>query len=185
MKRQVLRTALTAASALAAWGLAPSAWAGVSPGTIGYGPLAAATSVPTLGEWSLLLLALLVMAVAYRALRGRVNSRLLTHLLLGGGLAAGGLASGHWVQSVQAVVPEPEPEVTMTTASGGTVDVSVIGAPVMVTNGTAVSQQIKALTTNVPGVSWVAPDSGSPQCQVGTVVAADASCYVQLAGGPG
>ncbi len=180
MKRHFLRTGLTAVGALAAWGLAPSAWAGIPvAGAIVYGPLSAAT-VPTLGEWSLLLLALLVMAVAYRALRDRVDSRLLTHLLLGGGLAAGGLASGHWVQSVQAVVPG----VTMPSASGGRVNVSVIGAPVMVTNGTAVSQQIKSLTTNTPGASWVAPDSGSPQCLVGTVVAAGASCYVQLAGPP-
>lgn len=178
MKRQFLRTGLTAVGALAAWGLAPSAWAGIPVfGTIAYGPLSAATSVPTLGEWSLLLLALLVMVVAYRALRGRVNGRLLTPLLLGGGLAAMGLASGHWVQSAQAVPPE----VDLTVTSGGSVSVSVVNVPVKVINTTAVSQQIKTLSTQFPGASWVAPTSGSPQCVAGTtVLTVGASCYVQL-----
>ena len=177
MKNRFLRIGLALGGALAAWGVAPNAWAGV-PGTIDYGPLPMATSVPTLGEWALVLMALLVMVVAYRALRGRVNGRLLTHLLLGGGLAAGGLASGHWVQSAQAVV---DPEVLLTVASGGSVNVIQVNVPVKVTNNAGVALQIKALHANYEGVSWVEPNEGAPQCQVGTVLQAGGSCYVQLA----
>lgn len=182
MKRNPLRIGLVLGGALLALGMAPNAWAGFVGGVIDYGPLAMATSVPTLGEWSLVLMVLLVMVVAYRALRGRVNGRLLTHLLLGGGLAAGGLASGNWIPSVEA---DSTPEISLTSNSGGSVDVTNFNEPVRVTNGTPVQQQIKALRTMVEGVEWVDPDGLSPRCQVGTVLPAEGSCYVKLQGNLG
>ena len=108
-----------AAAALLAWGVLPSAWAGVPvvPGAIVYAPLSSAAPVPTLGEWSLTLMALLLAVVAYRVLRGRVNGRLMTPLLLTGGLAAAGLAGHDLVGLAQAVVPQ----VQFSQAAGGSV----------------------------------------------------------------
>ena len=55
-----------------------------------------------------------------------------------------------------------------------------LGSGKTVTTSTAVALQIKALRSNFESVSWVAPEGGLPQCQVGTVLPAGASCYVQL-----
>ena len=177
MMRKSVRIGLAGAGGLVLWGMASGAWAGNAGGTIDYGPLPTAASVPTLGEWSLVLMALLVMVVAYRAVRGRVNGRLLTHLLLGGGLAAGGLASGNWVQSVQAMVQTDFP---MTVASGGTVTVTTYNELVTVTNTSAVPLKITRMQTSTESMTWVDPDGETPRCEVGTIVQAGAKCYVKL-----
>jgi len=176
MTRHFLRRGLAAAGALATWGLAPSVWAGTPTGIIDYGPLSAASSVPTLGEWSLLLLALLVAVVAYRALRGRVNGRLLTHLLLGGGLLAGGLIGGHWVQSVQA---KGVATLSMDQAGGGTVEVTDTNVAVPVMNTSGVAQKITGMRLTSESLSWGNPDE-TPRCDIGVVVQAGATCYVML-----
>lgn len=157
-----------------AW--APSAWAGTPGGTIDYEPLAAATSVPTLGEWGLVLMALLVAVVAYRALRGRVNGRLLVHLLLGGGLVTGGLAGGDLVKSARAVSAGPF-EVKMTQASGGSVVVTDYGSVVKVSNDARVPLRIKARTID-EGFNWGNPSPSSPECKAGVVVPVGGACYV-------
>ncbi|HPR44722.1 MAG TPA: midcut-by-XrtH protein, partial [Ottowia sp.] len=57
-------------------------------GIVGYAP--GSVAVPTLSEWTLIGLGLLLMVVAYRVLRTRANGRLLANLLVLGGAAAAG-----------------------------------------------------------------------------------------------
>lgn len=140
-------------------------------GSIDYAPLA--SSVPTLGAWTLLMLALLVAAVAYRVLRGRVNGRLLSNLFVVGGVAAAGVAGHDLVQRAEAISADP---VNLSSSSGG----SVSGNRwVQATNTSGVPQQIKAIR---PNADWVlvieAPEE--PQCQVGTVVQPGAKCNVRF-----
>ncbi len=67
---------------------ASAAYAGSAPGgVVGYAP--GSVAVPTLSEWTLIGLGLLLMVVAYRVLRTRANGRLLANLLVLGGAAAG------------------------------------------------------------------------------------------------
>ena len=159
-----LRIAALAASAL----LAPSAWAGISGGTIGYGP--APTAVPTLGEWSVLLLALLLTAVAYRVLRGRVGGRLLSQLFLAGGIAAAGLAGHGLVQQAEAITWLP-----LDNPTGGTV--TVYGAAPL-KNVTNVPLLINAVTPDAISRVKSPPAAGAPECTVGTVVQPAGTCNV-------
>ena len=66
------------------------------PGQIDYGPLAV-SAVPTLGETMLAALVLLLMAAAYRSLRGRVNGRVLSSLLVGGAATVLGNLLPHYL----------------------------------------------------------------------------------------
>lgn len=177
------RGAASLAGSLITLAWAPSVWAGSPGGTIDYEPLAAATSVPTLGEWGLVLMALLVGVVAYRALRGRVNGRLLVHLLLGGGLVTGGLAGGDLVRSARAVSEGPS-EVNMTQAGGGSVLVIDYDTVVKVNNVAGVPLRIKAMTPNAEYLHWGDPSPSSPQCTVGLVVPAGGACYVLVEAEP-
>ena len=164
-------------------GAAPAAWAGGPiPAYIDYGPLAP-SSVPTLGQWALFLMALLIGVVAYRALRGRVNGRLLAHLLLGGGVLAGSVAGGDWLRSAQADAVE----VALSQAAGGSQPLEYVEGDVKVINASPVAQQIKALRIVVEGLRWEAPSS-SPRCMAGlTTLQPNGFCYVRLSqsDGPG
>ncbi len=151
--------------------LGSSAWAGTAPGgSVDYGPLPGATSVPTLGEWTLVLLALLLAVVAYRALRGRVNGRLLSNLILAGGAAT---VVGHGaIQEAEALVLN---EVNMSAPGGGTVSGTYV---MQLTNTSGVPLQIKAIRPN-EGVSIVAPpEENLPECTVNAVIAPSAKCSV-------
>ncbi|MEZ5606691.1 MAG: midcut-by-XrtH protein [Burkholderiaceae bacterium] len=169
------------AAFVAAWallGAAPQAWAGVAIyGTIDYEPLSVAT-VPTLSQWALVAMGLLLAVLAYRALRGRIHGRLLTHLLLGGGLAAaGGWAGTGGVPSAQAA-PPVEDTVALSQASGGTANITVLGVS-EVENTSAVALRIKALNSTA---QWINPEPGhAPQCVVGMVLQPGGTCYVELA----
>ena len=172
MTRTSMKQAKVAA-ALLAWGVLPSAWAGtVLPGTIVYAPLPNAAAVPALGEWSLALMALLLVVVAYRVLRGRVNGRLLTPLLLTGGLTAAGLAGHDLVDLAMAVVPQAQ----FNQAAGGSVSVGF--GETQITNSSGVPQYVKSMSTY--GCYFVVMAPGSPKCQVGTIGAPSGICYVEI-----
>lgn len=161
-------------AALAASGTV-SAWAqGTPPGHIDYGP-PGATAVPTLGEWALGLLGLLLVAMAYRALRRRAHGQLLAQLLLVGGLVAGLLTGGDVLRPAMAIVPTA----SFSAASGGTVDVGF--GVTQVSNTSGVAQQIKALRATEGG-QWTDPEPESPRCTVGRVVPVGGTCFVRLEG---
>ena len=176
--------------ALPAWlGGASSAWAGGPIGTIDYAPLGAGgvATVPTLGEWALALMVLLLGVLAYRALRGRVNGRLMAQMLLGGGLLAGGLAGEGWLRPVEAgTAPPPPPEVQvveLTQAGGGSASVTQTGIW-EVRNTSGVAQRITGLNTDGGG-AWESPLPLSPECTVGLVLPAAGSCFISLDGSEG
>lgn len=165
----------SAARPLAAVGFllgSSAVWAGVSPGgSIDYGPVTS-TSVPTLGEWTLALLALLMAVVAYRALRGRVNGRLLSNLILAGGAAAAAVAGHGLIKEAEAVAAD---EQNMSSASGGTVSGHYL---VRLTNTSGVLLKIKAIRPN-EGVSVLSPgEDYLPECTVNATVAPGAKCSV-------
>lgn len=142
-------------------------------GAVGYGPEAAA--VPTLSEWMLMGMGLLLVAVAYRVLRTRVSGRLWSTLTLVGG-AAMVAASGHsLVGEVRAAAPT---DVAMSQPGGGTVEVYQ-DLTIKVTNTTAQRQIVRSITP-YEGFTSVEPE-GSPRCTVGMVVQPSAYCYVLFA----
>src|SRR6185312_1728230 len=155
---------------IAILGMTSSAWAGFS-GTLTYAPAAAAattTSTPTLGTWTLLLMAALLAVIAYRVLKTRVSGRQLGLFALAGSLIAGGAASGDLIRLAHAQsVPPVYP---MSSATGGTVNLG-LGIQ-QLTNTSGVPQQVTNLTVAFNGYTYINPGgSYTPQCIVGTVVA--------------
>ncbi|HPK32350.1 MAG TPA: midcut-by-XrtH protein, partial [Ottowia sp.] len=102
------------------FGLAASAaYAGSAPGgVVGYAP--GSVAVPTLSEWTLIGLGLLLAALAYRVLRARGHGRLLANLLVVGGAALVGVGGHSLIGSAKAKMFT---EVEMTAASGGAINV--------------------------------------------------------------
>ena len=146
-------------------------WAGIAPPVIDYGPAPTSTAVPTLGEWTMVLLALLVSVVAYRALRGRVNGRLLSNLALAGGALAATVAGHGLIGKAEAIVETPT-AINLMSAGGGSVDAPYWSR---LSNTSGVPLQIKAITPK----SWtelLPPPSEWPRCKVGTVVMPNAKC---------
>lgn len=154
-----------------------AAWAGAPGGSIDYGPVSVA-NVPALGEWTLALMGLLLAAVAYRALRGRVNGRLLSNLILAGGAAAA-VVSGHGlIREAQAIVELNDYD--MPSPSGGT----VAGYSwARLSNSAGVPLRIKAIRPyRGSDIQSPPPDdgAGTPECTVNSVVAPSARCTVRF-----
>ncbi|WP_169458034.1 midcut-by-XrtH protein [Ottowia thiooxydans] len=156
-----------------------SVWAGIPPPVIDYEPVPAqvpvVTAVPTLGEWTLILLAVLLTVVAYRALRGRVNGRLLSNLVLVGGAVAATAAGHGLIGQAEAVVETPA-ELNLSSATGGSVNGDEW---TRLTNTSGVKLRIKAIN---PG-SWnimTPPPSEFPECQVGTVLSTNGKCDIRF-----
>ncbi len=184
-------SSMRAAVLLAAVCTASAVQAGVTPppppfGAIDYAPGVAA-SVPTLGAWALVLLALLFGAVAYRLLRARMGGRLLANLLLVGGVAAAGVAGSDLVQQAQAV---EDYAAALGQAAGGTTNVGI--GETKVTNTSGVTQRITNLRLLEEPASvdirskasefpydWTAPEE-MPRCQAGMSLAPADACYVRI-----
>ncbi|MEG0920240.1 MAG: midcut-by-XrtH protein [Comamonas sp.] len=180
----LMRTGVAAVAVLATSMV--QAGVAVPAGAIDYGPQA--TGVPALGEWSLMLLALLLVAIAYRVLRGRVGGRMLANLLLVGSAAAAGMAGYGMVQRADA-----DGSADLNLRGGGTID--LFEGETKVTNTSDVSQQIRARRANaLPVLTLVpapahekalatyvfVPPVGAPECTAGSTLASNASCYVKL-----
>ncbi|MBH1964981.1 MAG: midcut-by-XrtH protein [Comamonadaceae bacterium] len=146
-------------------------WAGIPPPVIEYGPGPVSTAVPTLGEWTMVLLALLVSVVAYRALRGRVNGRLLSNLALAGGALAATVAGHGLIGKAEAIVETPT-ELNLMSAGGGSVNAPYWSRLI---NTSSVPLQIKVIT---PGYWMTAPlpEGALPRCNVGTVLQPNGKC---------
>lgn len=153
-----------------------ASWAGgVAPGgSVDYAPLTSSVSaVPTLGEWMLVLMALLVAVVAYRGLRGRVNGRLLSNLTLVAGALAAAAAGHGLVQEAKAIVADLE---NMSSPTGGTVMASYW---TQLTNTAGVPLKIIAIRPN-PGSVVNSPPPDSPECTVGYVVSPTGKCNIEF-----
>ncbi len=165
-----LRRVRWAAGALTLSGSA-LAHAGIAPpgGSIDFAPLAVA--VPTVGAWALGLIALLLSVVAYRVLRGRVGGRLTANLLLAGGALLAAFTGDGVVREAAAIAASDQ---AMASATGGTVSWSYW---VRLTNTSGVALQVMAIRPNAR-VILRSPPPESPECTVGTQVAAGAKCNV-------
>lgn len=150
-------------------------WAAAVPGgSIDYGPLSTGVAaVPSLSEWMLVLLGLLLAVVAYRALRGRVNGRLLSNLTLAGGALAATVAGHGVIQDAQADLVADEQN--MSSPSGGT----VTGTNwVQLTNTSGVPLKIKAVRPN-EGFRVVSPPE-LPECDVDVIVLPGNKCNIHF-----
>lgn len=141
---------------------------------VDYGPLSDGVSaVPTLSEWMLLGTGLLLALVAWRALRSRVNGRLLSNLVLVGAAA---VLSWWGAPLVGKAMAASYPTVSMTSPSGGTVTVKQLS---QITNATGVSQVIRAIRP-VYGAIAIPPADATqrPVCSVGLVMAPAGVCFL-------
>lgn len=121
------------------------AFAGVGGGVvITYAP-AGTSSVPTMSEWTLLALAVMVALVAYRFLRQRLNGQPMAVVFLT--VAAGALAflGGHFGNQALAGVPM---DLSMSLSGGGTVNVTCPSSGNVV-NNTNVPLKIVSVTGGV------------------------------------
>ena len=125
------------------------------------------------------MLGLLLVAMAYRALRRRAHGQLLAQLLLVGDLVAGLLTGGDVLRPAMAEMLTA----SFSAASGGTVDVGF--GVTQVSNTSGVAQQIKALRATTEGGQWIDPAPESPRCTVGLVVPVGGTCFVRLVGEAG
>lgn len=152
-------------------------WAGSLPGAIvEYEPLAvnAATAVPTLGEWTLILMALLVAVVAYRALRGRVNGRLLSNLIVAGGAAA--FIGGHGgIKKAEADVATFDVDLPSRTGGNVNVQTDVVS---YLNNVSGVALRIKSITLTRQYLEILPAGSEWPQCAVGLVITPANKCEI-------
>lgn len=152
-----------------------ASWAGMGTagGAIDYVPLASSVAaVPTLGEWMLVLVALLISVVAFRGLRGRVNGRLLSNMVLAGGALAATLAGHGLIQEVKADMAIDEQN--MYSPSGGTVTGTYW---TRLTNTSGVPLKIKAIRPNVES-RVVSPPPESPECTVNSIVSPGEKCDI-------
>ena len=151
-------------------------WAGAPITSVDYAPLPNAAAVPTLGEWTLILMALLMAVVAYRVLRGRVNGRLLSNAVLAGGAVAATIAGHGVVREVQAAITYADYEMSIPT--GGTVEAESTWIKLINTSG--VPLQIKAIRLPSEAFEVVSPIEQSPECKTNLIVSPSASCYFQI-----
>jgi hypothetical protein len=165
MKR-TLHPLRSTAALLTAAACAPAAWAQAQPpvGVITYAGLAAAQAVPTLTQWGVLLLSLLLAPLAWRAARGRLACL----ALAGPGLLAAALL--------------------LDNAAGGSADIpyhAALDTPFadflyQYEVGNATGQPLRITgTTLTPGHTDRAP-LDTPRCTAGLVLAPGEGCYLRV-----
>ncbi len=169
----------------------PAAWAQGQPpvGTITYALLAASNAqpVPSLAQWGVVLLSLLMAPVAWRVARHRMACL----ALLGPGLlGAALLAAAAWSGQAQAL-PAPLGDVPLDNAAGGTADIPYHAAldtafadymyQYEVGNGSGQTVRITGITLTAGHTNRNPMDT--PRCTVGLVLAPNETCYL-LVGKP-
>jgi hypothetical protein len=151
---------------------------------VAYSPTGGSTSVPTLSEWAMLGLALLMAAVAVYMLRNKSASKPLASVILVSALALGGL-NGSKLMSDASAAGLLSPDCTdythcsMTHAGGGTVTTGeYVCGVVTITNATGVSQTVTGLS--IVGVATIDTAFGGvlPHCAASLVVPSGSACAV-------
>ena len=165
----------------------PAAFAGTPlppiSGLITYAPDGTTTAVPTLSEWGLLAMVLLLAVVAYRVLRAQMGAKPLASVVLAGALGLG-LASGVPLVRPALAVEYPTLSVPLTEAAGGFAGFAAASTYYLgleVVNNSGVPQRITGMEVDLP---YVFSDSGlTPQCTVGLRLSIGGKCYVGVGGG--
>jgi hypothetical protein len=167
-----LRTLLAAAGGLALLGFQAEAIAQSLPGgTIDYQGLSAA-SIPTLSEWGLAGLAILIAVVGYRYRRARFGGKPLASLLIAGALGLCAILGDKVIRPAAAV---PAPLFSFSNPAGGTVQICS-SSQVSVSNTTSNSVRV----VNVTPFAGSSIEAGT--CVPGLVVAPSASCTIMFVG---
>jgi hypothetical protein len=165
-----LRTLLAAAGGLALLGFQAEAIAQSLPGgTIDYQGLSA-TSVPTLSEWGLAGLAILIAVVGYRYRRARFGGKPLASLLIAGALGLCAILGDKVISPAAAIAV-----FGFSNPAGGTVQICD-SSEIPVPNSTSVPVRVVSVTP-YPG-SII--ETGT--CVPGLVVAPGASCTIMFTG---
>lgn len=177
--KQILARARVCCTLVVGGALAQGA-AAQSVGGIAYAPLGA-QSVPTMSEWALILLAVALAALTYRATRGQAGRTL--KIWAAGFLACATFAAAVWNQPAIAV---PLAAILMTQPAGGTADIP--SHPDLFTgdffhdysaqNQTPKPQRITGISLS-PGLS-IPPSGPAPKCTVGLVLQPNDICYVRV-----
>lgn len=186
MKRTLLSRFRTVASVLATTALAASgsAWAQAQPpvGAITYaaGLAGPAQPVPTLAEWGVMALSLLIALMAWRAARGRLACLVLA--IAPGALAAAMLMATSWSGPAEAA-PAPD-DVQLNNPSGGNADIPYHTSLDRAAADFMHQYRVRNTTgqsVRITGVS-LTPEHNDrdprdpPRCTVGTVLAAHEIC---------
>ena len=175
---------LAALLATAAAACPPIAWAQAQPpvGTISYALAAAAQPVPTLAQWAVVLLSLLLVPLAWRAARGRLACL----ALAGPGLlAAALLLAAGWSERAQAQPMAPG-DVLLDNPAGGTADIPYCAAldshfadfmcGYEVGNATGQPVRITGIALTPEHTDREPMDT--PRCTAGLVLAPGEGCYL-------
>jgi len=156
---------------------------------IGYAPNNTPASIPTLSEWGMIGLSVLLAAAAVYTLRNKGGGKPLASVILACALALGGFSGNKLMSEANAIVALTDDcgydnsTCHMTQAGGGTVITNSTTNPITVINSTAVAQTVTAVTATA-GEILVSPSPSSPACAVGLVVPPTLSCYVAFAVSP-
>lgn len=146
-------------------------------GEIVYEPLAVTTAVPTLSEWGLMAMMALLVLLAYRVLRERLQGKPLASVVLAGVLGLGVVSGGYWGRPALAAVIYNTFQ--FSSASGGSYTFLSPGGEWQGTNTTAVPQRIKSMTRLDANYSFITP-VGAPECTVGMVVPVGGTCHARI-----
>lgn len=173
---------------LSLWAVATvPAWAQPAPasGTLAYAPVSA-QAIPTMTEWGLIGMAVVLVLLAMKTLRSQGANRLGAWAagLLGGIVAISGFSAA----KSYALVLQPS-VLSMTQTTGGllTIPECLVATSLQkalptcfyeVKNTTNVAQQVTQISLN-PGFALETPPA-QPQCAVGSFVQPGASCYVAV-----
>ena len=137
--------------------------------TIVYAPATPASSIPTLSEWGMLILSVLMVVGAVVSLRKKAGNKTLASVALLSALVLGGFAGDKVIGSANAITPAP----VMSNPAGGTITPFYYdGTELPVTNTSGVAQMIVSITPTVP------VSTTSPTCTTNLVVPAGGSCYI-------
>lgn len=166
------RTLLAAAGGLAFLGFQGEAFA-IPGGLIVFGPLPAGDVIPapTLSEWGVAGLAVLIAVIAYRHLRANLGGKPLASFFIAGALGLCGVFGDQVIRQAAALIPV----ISITNPAGGTVRVCS-SATQSLSNATSVILQVVSIT----------PDAGSSieggNCAPGLVLPPNASCTLMFTG---
>ncbi len=141
--------------------------------TIVYAPVS--TSVPTLSEWGMIALSVMLAGLAVYTFRTKSGGKPLASIFFVLALTLGSFSSNKIIQDANAYAPP-----TMTNPAGGTVTAPNIAVEFEVINGTSVPLQIISISpTSTQTVGH------SPTCVVGTVVQPAGMCWIWNGQTPG
>ncbi len=150
-----------------------------------YAPVTAAP-IPTLSEWGMAGLSLILAAVAIYALRNRAGGKPLASVMLAIALALGGLHGNNLMGEAKAITnadcPVNDLACPMVNAGGGSITSQRYRSDVAIENQTGVAQTITGVSAISPSDNSDPPDA-SPRCVVGLVVLPTARCYIFNSGG--